>query len=443
MMSLHRRVALSAALVLAAFVGLTLLALERAFVESAESARAERLQGQLYLLMAATDDSDGAISIAEPLPEPRLALPGSGLYGQIVEESGRTAWRSPSAAGLEVPFHRRLEVGQRRLERRVDPRGTPYFVQSHGVRWATGEVPRTLVFSVAEDLREYQQLVSGYRRTLAIWLGAAALLLMAVLAVVLRWGLKPLRRVGAEIGLVQQGRQERIQGSYPAELQVLTENINALLAHERARQKRLKDALADLAHSLKTPLAVLRASLAEAGRDAEAMRAVDEQLARMDRIVAHHLQRAAAGAGTRLAGPVPVAPVVERLLAAMGKVYRDKGVEAVNGVGAEVLFHGAEDDLMEMLGNLIENAFKWCRHQVRVSASGDGGLTVAVDDDGPGIAADSAQHLLERGVRADESVPGHGFGLAAVRDIAGAYGGSVAIGASPQGGARVAVTLPA
>ncbi|HSO07670.1 MAG TPA: ATP-binding protein [Pelomicrobium sp.] len=442
MMSLHRRVALSAALVLAIFVGLTLLALERAFVESAESARAARLQGQLYLLMAATDEADGTISVAEPLPEPRLALPGTGLYAQIVEESGRTAWRSPSAAGLEVPFHRRLEVGERRLERRVDPAGTPYFVQSHGVRWATGEAPRRLVFSVAEDLREYQQVVGGYRRTLAVWLGAGALLLIGVLAAVLRWGLTPLRRVGAEIGLVQQGRQERIEGHYPAELQVLTENITALLAHERARQTRLKNALADLAHSLKTPLAVLRASLGEARRDAEAARAADEQLTRMDRIVAHHLQRAAAGAGARLSGPVSVADVVARLLSAMGKVHRDKDVTAVNSVGADVVFHGAEDDLMEMLGNVIENAFKWCRRQVRVTAVADGGLAIAVEDDGPGIAPEAARQLLERGVRADETVPGHGFGLVAVRDIAAAYGGHVSIGAAELGGARVEVRLP-
>jgi two-component system sensor histidine kinase PhoQ len=443
MMSLHRRVAASAALVLAVFVGLTLLALERAFVESAESARAARLQAYVYLLMAATDEANGAISLAEPLPEPRLALPASGVYAQIVEESGRTAWRSPSAAGLEVPFHRRLDVGQRRFERRVDPAGTPYFVQSHGVRWATGETPRQLVFSVAEDLREHDQIVSGYRGTLAAWLGGAALLLVAVLAAVLRWGLTPLRRVGAEIEAVQQGRQERVAGAYPAELQLLTENINALLAHERARQSRLKNALADLAHSLKTPLAVLRASLAEAARDSAAARAADEQLTRMDRIIAHHLQRAAAGIGARVAGPVPVAPAVERLLAAMAKVHRDKPVAAVNGVGAEIHFHGAEDDLMEMLGNLVENAFKWCRGKVTVIAAAGGGLTLAVEDDGPGIAPEAARQLLERGVRADESVPGHGFGLAAVRDIAAAYGGTVSIGASPLGGARVAVTLPA
>lgn len=442
MMSLHRRVAWSAALVLAVSVGLTLLALERAFVESAESARAERLQGELYLLMAAADDGDGPVTVAEPLPDPRLALPGSGLYAQIVEESGRTAWRSPSAAGLEVPFHRRLKVGERRLERRVDPRGTPYLVQSHGVRWATGAAPRTLVFSVAEDLRGYRELIAGYRRTLAGWLGAGALLLTAVLAAVLRWGLTPLRRVGAELGRVQRGRQERIEGRYPAELQVLTENINTLLAHERARQARLKNALADLAHSLKTPLAVLRASLAEAGRDAEAARAADEQLARMDRIVAHHLQRAAAGAGAGLAGPVAVAPVAARLLAAMGKVYRDKDVRADNAVAADVVFHGAEDDLMELLGNLIENAFKWCRREVRVTAEAGERLTLAVEDDGPGIAPEAARRLLERGVRADESVPGHGFGLAAVRDIAAAYGGEVTIEASRAGGARVAVVLP-
>jgi two-component system sensor histidine kinase PhoQ len=444
MMSLHRRVALSAALVLAAFVVLASVALEQAFRESAESARRERLLAQIYLLLGtAEEDAEGRLILPEPLPEPRLSLPGSGLYAQVADAGGTVLWRSPSALGLDVPFVSGLPPGARRFERRTDAARENYFVQSLGVRWAIGANPRDLTFSVAEDLTEYRQQIRRYRTALAGWLAALSVLLLAVLWLVLHWGLKPLRRVAAEVAEVQAGRQEHLRGEYPEELKLLTENINALLTHERAQQKKLKNALADLAHSLKTPLAVLRSmSDPDGSTTPPSPAALGEQLDRMGRLVEYHLQRAAAGRPATFTGPVAVRPVAERLVATLGKVHRDKPVRTAVGVDAQEVFRGAEDDLMEMLGNLLDNAYKWCRSQVRVAAARSAEeLRLTVEDDGPGIEPGQAQRLLERGVRADETVPGHGIGLAVVRDLAGAYDGTVAIDRSPLGGARVTVRL--
>ncbi|MGN2390148.1 ATP-binding protein [Pelomicrobium sp. G1] len=441
MMSLHRRVALSAALVLAAFVTLTSVALEQAFRESAESARRERLLAQIYLLLgAAEEDAEGRLILPEPLPEPRLSLPGSGLYAQVADAGGAVLWRSPSALGLDVPFASGLPPGARRFERRTDAAGEDYVVQSLGVRWAIGANPRDLTFSVAEDLTEYLQQIRRYRTALGGWLAALSVLLLAVLWLVLRWGLKPLRRVAAEVAAVQAGRQEHLRGEYPEELKLLTENINALLTHERAQQKKLKNALADLAHSLKTPLAVLRSMSDPDGSAPPSPAALGEQLDRMGRLVEYHLQRAAAGRAATFSGPVAVRPMAERLIATLAKVHRDKPVGTTVAVEAQEVFRGAEDDLMEVLGNLLDNAYKWCRSQVRVAAArSEEGLSLTVEDDGPGIEPGEAQRLLERGVRADETVPGHGIGLAVVRDVASAYDGAVAIDRSPLGGARVTV----
>ncbi|MEW5707524.1 MAG: ATP-binding protein [Pseudomonadota bacterium] len=441
MMSLHRRVALSAALVLAAFVVLASVALEQAFRESAESARRERLLAQIYLLLgAAEEDAAGRLILPEPLPEPRLSLPSSGLYAQVTGADGAIVWRSPSAVGLDVPFASALPPGARGFERRTNAAGEGYFVQSLGVRWAIGANPRDLTFSVAEDLTEYLQQIRRYRTALAGWLAALSVLLLAVLWLVLRWGLKPLRRVAAEVAEVQAGRQEHLEGEYPEELKLLTENINALLTHERAQQKKLKNALADLAHSLKTPLAVLRSMTDPDGSIPPSPAVLGEQLERMGRLVEYHLQRAAAGRPATFTGPVAVRPVAERLVATLGKVHRDKPVRAAVAVDPQEVFRGAEDDLMEVLGNLLDNAYKWCRSQVRVAAlRSQEGLSLTVEDDGPGIEPGEAQRLLERGVRADETVPGHGIGLAVVRDVAGAYDGTVAIDRSPLGGARVTV----
>jgi two-component system sensor histidine kinase PhoQ len=270
-----------------------------------------------------------------------------------------------------------------------------------------------------------------------------ALVLLAAQWAILRWGLSPLRRVADELTRLEQGEQERIAGDYPTEVQRLTGNLNALLARERAQRKRYRDALADLAHSLKTPLALLRAGLREQARGAAPARALDEQVDHMDRIIAYQLQRASTAGRSRLSAPQPVRPVIERMLAALAKVYADKPIAAQVDVDAAVRFRGDEGDLTELLGNLLDNAFKWARARVRVSVdTSRGRLVLAVEDDGPGIAPDEAQRMLERGVRADQSMPGQGIGLAVVRDIVEAYEGELRIERSSLGGACVKLVLP-
>lgn len=444
MKSLRARVALVAALVLAVFVAATGLALDRAFRDSARSARAERLLGQLYLLMAAADvDPAGHLVMPERLAEPRFSLPGSGLYGEVSGGRGETLWRSPSAVGVAAPFRSSLAPGRKRFEERADAAGRAYFVYSFGVQWATGPRPIALTFSVAEDLSEFNLQISHYRASLYGWLGVMALLLLGALAGALTWGLAPLRRVSEELKAIESGQKDRVEGRYPQELAALTENLNALLSRERAQQKRYRDGLADLAHSLKTPLAVLRGALSEKPVDPELTQTFEEQIARLDRAVEYHLQRAAAGGATGLAAPVPVAASAQKLLASLAKVYREKAPIFEIAVEPGVAFRGTEGDLVELLGNLLDNACKWCRRQVRVSARRQGrALVISVEDDGPGIEPAFAREILERGVRADESVPGHGIGLAVVRDIVAAYRGEVQIGVSSLGGAAVSLRLP-
>jgi two-component system sensor histidine kinase PhoQ len=270
-----------------------------------------------------------------------------------------------------------------------------------------------------------------------------ALLLLATQWAILRWGLSPLRRMADELTRLERGEQQEIAGRYPSEVQRLTDNLNTLLTHERAQQKRYRDAAADLAHSLKTPLALLRAALADAKQHGELSGSVDEQVAHMDRIVAYQLQRAATSGRTGLATPQPVRPAVDRLLAALVKVYGQKTVEADVAIGVNLRFRGDEGDLTELLGNVLDNAFKWAKSRVRVSATfGGGSLSLLVEDDGPGIAAEELERVLQRGARADQSVPGQGIGLAVVRDIADAYGGHVKIARSQLGGAAITLVLP-
>lgn len=445
MTSLRARVLLSAAAVLAVFIVLTSLALENAFRDAAQSAREERLMAQIFLLMAAAEAEGDGLAFPETLAEARFSLPGSGLYARVFDEAADLVWESASAVGVPEPEPMSLSPGERRLGRRRGSDSLGYLVAGFGVSWATGEVPRDYVFAAAEDLTAFDAEIARLRAGLTGWLATMALLTLAALVLILAWGLRPLRRVAGEVAAIESGDQDRILGAYPREIRALTDNLNGLLAHEQARQRRLDDALGDLAHSLKTPLAVIRGALGDAADPTGTKALMEEQVARMDHIIAHQLQRARTGALQRaaLTPPVQVRRIAERLIESLTKVYREKDVAVTLSVPQDIQLIGIEGDLMEMLGNLLDNAFKWCRSEVRVLASLEGEvLALAIEDDGPGISPRDAEGLLARGARADEAVPGHGIGLAVAREICAAYGGRLTLEGSALGGVRLCLRIP-
>ena len=444
MRSLRVRVLLSTAAVLTLFILLTGLALEQAFRDSARSAREERLLAQVYLLMAAAESVDDILRLPDKPPEPRFELPASGLYGAVLDDTGNPVWRSASMLGLDIPLGGPLPPGQRRFERADDAQGQGYLTLGFGVRWATGAEPAGYTFVVAEDLAPFRQELARFRVSLAGWLGAMSLLLLAVLLLSLHWGLAPLRRVATEVSGVESGQQDRIRGDYPVELRALTDNLNALLAHERTQHKRLDNALGDLAHSLKTPLAIMRGALDPRHMDPEAAELMDEQLARADEMVDYQLQRARSGTGSAagLAAPVELDTLVQRLIVSLSKLHAHKVIRVERQIPPGLTFRGAEGDLMEVLGNLLDNAWKWSCSRILVAAERERGmLSVRVEDDGPGIPAAQLSAVLERGARADSAVAGHGIGLAMVREICEAYGGAVEIARGRLGGARVEARL--
>ena len=275
------------------------------------------------------------------------------------------------------------------------------------------------------------------------------ILLVAAQVLVLRFLLKPLREAETEIGEIEAGRLDRLSEGYPAELQALASNINRLIDSERARSTRYRESLDNLAHSLKTPLAVVRSQTEGSGAQDETDKTIQDQVDRMQGIVDYQLKRAVAGSASTGSASVDVAPVVESTLSALTKVYADKSVNVASELDESCVFFGDRGDLTEILGNLLDNAFKWCGSRVLVSANpitqADKkrvGLELVIQDDGPGIEGGQADLLTRRGMRGDEAVPGQGIGLAVVRETVKAAGGKLEFGPSDLGGARVRITLP-
>jgi two-component system, OmpR family, sensor histidine kinase PhoQ len=446
--SLSQRLLISVSIPLAVFFGVMMMVLDNGFRELSDRSLQQLLDSQTVALIAAAEPQpDGKYAPESNDLAARLRTPRSGLYAQIMSSKNKEPWRSPSTAGSSIDFGPMRAAGVRDISY-ADNGHERIEIESRGIEFEdrTGHVE--LTFSVAASLTPYEQQLWAFRRQLFGWFSGLMLLLLAALAGVLRWVLSPVRRMEREIRAVEEGRSDVLGGGYPRELSGVAGNLNALLVGERKRVARYRDTLGNLAHSLKTPLAVMRAAISSNSGSSEAV--LNPEIDKMSAIIEHQLKRAAASGGALLGqAPVEVAPIVSELRVTLLKVYarKDLSIELVVAPGCQ--FVGDRGDLTELLGNVLDNACKWCRSAVRLTVSVDGTsdarqkLSFLVEDDGPGISAEDRIRIGQRGVRTDETVPGHGIGLSMVQDTVELYGGTMTIGASlTLGGAAFEIRLP-
>lgn len=455
--SLQARQVLAASLGLLAFLALAGYALDQAFLSTAEDGLRQRLKS--YALAYANESEfarDGSLIPPEIAPDPRFRRPGSGLYAEIILPDGGR-WGSDSTLGPVLPDAPMLAPLRESFEgplpmTQID--GSPARVYRYGVGtfWAErgpeSEFPYSIY--VMEDGQALNAQLRVFRGALWVYLGSAGLILLLLQTLILNWSLGPLQRVINELTRVQRGQASRMTERHPRELEPLTDSINAFIESERENLDRQRNTLADLAHSLKTPLAVLRAQLDE-GIHANALREeLDTQLKRMNNLVSYQLARAASSGHALFAAPVAIEPSAEEIVRGLEKVYALKGVICEFEIDPAARFHGEPGDLQELMGNLLENAFKWARSRVLLTAKPTqtegnrrAGLMLSVEDDGPGIAEEDVARILQRGVRGDERVQGHGIGLAIVQDLVRGYRGELHVARSQElGGARFEVDLP-
>lgn len=401
-----------------------------------------------------TLDDQGHPILSQPLSDPRLSRPYSGLYWQIdavdnlpVAPSAaigllrsRSLWDQVLAAPPDLlgdgEIHRHRIAGPEArmlgmIERRVQ------------INDAANGKPRTLRLIVAADESLMEEPVARFRT--ALWLALAALGAGLVIAALVQVfvGLAPLHKLRTALGKVRSGEMQKLNGEFPAEVMPLVEEFNTVLAQNAKVVERARTQAGNLAHALKTPLSVL-ANAANA-QNGEFARLVIDQIGTARKQLDYHLTRAQAAASTHMPGArTPVPAIIEGLVRTMQRIYAERALELHVQLLADSLeFRGDAQDLQEMLGNLLDNACKWATHRVEVSADREGDqLIFTVDDDGKGLAAGQHDEVIRRGVRADEKVPGSGLGLAIVDDLAQIYGGGIELKDSPLGGLRVELRLP-
>lgn len=400
-------------------------------------------------------DTQGQPTLAaNSLSDPRWSRPYAGLYWQVDGPAGapqrgvlrsRSLWDSALVVDRDA-----VADGAVHVHEVPGPQGTRLLLVERTVR-PDGAATTSWRLLVAADLRETEAAIQRFNGVLLASLAVLLVLLCAAALAQVAVGLAPLQTLQRALSALHAGRASRLEGRFPAEVQGLIDDFNAVLDRNAEVVARARTQAGNLAHAVKTPLAALSQAAAAAQRQPEAAvqlaPLVLEQVATAQRHVDWHLARARAAAAQGVPGArVALAPVIEGLIRVLERVFAERGLSFVTApLDAGLHFAGEVQDLQEMLGNVLDNAGKWARHEVHVSAcaaSGEPRLHIVVEDDGPGIEPSRRDAVMARGARLDETVPGSGLGLAIVQELVGLYGGSVRLGASARGGLRVELRLP-
>ena len=401
-----------------------------AYYASLVDATENNLEAHLYSLISEVEFIDESVKMPNTILAPELNRIDSDTFA-LIYQNNDLVWYSESAVSLDFnPNSIDSETGASEFKQ-VYYQGNSYWQLSLTVILGNAEQSQQAVFILLRDDKALTDVLSEFTNTLMTWmliLGAIMTLLMSLGFI---WNMRPLQRLDKEIKAIESGKKERLSHTYPVELQAITEDLNLLLESQRRQKERYRASLSDLAHALKTPLAILKSSPMADDNDAQ------EQLDRINSMIEHQLKRAATGGTDTWKKKTSVAPVLESILNAMKKVYHQKVIEFQSNCAENLKFLGDKTDLMEILGNLIDNACKACDSKVQVNVSSSNKiLTIEITDDGPGIEPSARKRLLQRGTRLDTYEAGHGVGLAIVADLVNDYQGTITIDTAPIGGAK-------
>lgn len=440
--SLKRRLISVSSVVLILAFSIIYIVTKTAYTNASKSRIQESLVAQIYALMAVSEDKDAQLTLPEILRNDRLNHLNSGLVAYVLDIDGDLIWRSRSSDTFtslpEISLNYSL---QKMTESELD--GHQMFWIGDRIIWEhENGMEGEYLFLIGEKQAILRASVRQYKRDVALWLSITALVLIFVLVFALNVLLYPLREAQNQIELVSRGDADNVQGEFPDELRPLTSSINQLLESETLQKARYRDTLGNLAHSLKTPLAVIKSELQnQTGVGSQSQLA--KQIERINDIVRYQLNRSVISAGKELKRKSLIAPEVAKIIDALKKVHAERQLEITADLDPDLYFPGEQGDFMELIGNIADNACKWAKSKVLISAaSKNNQLYLEVKDDGPGIPAEKRALILDRGKRLDQHAEGQGLGLSIVMDIIKTYRGEITIDKSDFGGSLFSLRIP-
>lgn len=419
------------------------------------------LSAYSYSILAIVEVENNELIMPDELLETQFNVSQSGLYAVISAQSSpvlsQALWSSQSFIAVwQAQEFKQPSLGQSEFYQ-VDIESSHHFVYSLSVSYGSENSPYPITLHIIKQQDDLANMMAEFHHKL--FLGLAGLLLVLLLFQYLWsvWTLKPLKNLQIELKNVEQGESERLNGAYPTELTQVTEQLNLLLNAEQKQRRRYRNALSDLAHSLKTPLAVIQSQ-------AQLSQLTLEQLGIINNMVEHQLRKAqSAGQSSWYLG-TKIAPVVDKLILSLEKIYQEKALAFTINVSSELVFKGDEADLLEILGNLLDNACKAAVSEVSLSIVEHSNIVehgnidkynriesneesknirFIIEDDGCGIEPLLRNDILQRGTRADTYQHGHGIGLAIVRDLVDSYQGNIFIESSTSlNGAKFILVFP-
>jgi len=430
--SLLQRFFLASLVILPLFIILSGTLLLNTFHHSQLNAEEEKLQAQLYLLLSVTEVENNGPLLPEALTEPRLNQQASGLYAFITDGQNTLLWRSSSSELLPIsllPQDNTFRLNQRLFSQVMfeNPKSL-LNVLSYDTEWVnSNDDLKRLRFIIVSDAATLITELNSYRSRLWQWLGLMGIALILAQMFIMRWGLQPLKTLSAQLTKVQNNSATQLSDDYPIEIQPVIDDFNNILLSEKQQRERYRNTLSDLAHSLKTPLAVIQSQLSTSVQHDPI---ISDQVDRIDQIISHQLRRAAIRINQspihHNTDKISVHTMVERLINIMIKVYPSITIANLSSTISH--FYGDEADLLEVLGNIIDNACKHGNTAVVIDTyTALNNLTIRISDDGNGVAHNQQHTILQRGTRADTAKPGQGIGLSIAVDIISSYGGEIIV----------------
>jgi two-component system sensor histidine kinase PhoQ len=442
--SLRRHFFFNSAIVVIAVMIISALLVDISYRHELEKSEQEKLKLHIFNLISVTSYQNGETVLPIVLSNPKFNTPDSDLWAVVLNNQKVAIWQSLSMDNLPTQFSAQPKLGQWQYGKQVLNNHT-FFTTSYTIQWGrstfnnptdkkqeSNKNTARFHFIVGQQVNKFDDAVQGFRLWLFLGFIAFTTLLLAIQYLVLKFSFKPINMLGDEIKKLENGEQSKLNKHYPSELESVTNNLNMLIEKEYKQREKYRAAMADLAHSLKTPISIITAEVAQYPSNM----VLSNALSRINNTIEYQLRRAVISGHNLLTKGTNISATLSMVLMALEKIYKDSNIIVSTDIDPVCLFMGDENDLLEIFGNLIDNSFKHADSKIIIKGrNDDDALIISVEDDGDGVPEDKINDIFKRGTRLDETVQGQGIGLSIVDNIVSSYDGELILKRSKLGGA--------